>query len=127
MTVPSRKNRMMQNIIQNQERGKAKLKSKETEEKIKELSQSLPKWMRNRKKDYLTGKDIHLIGTDLDLSQREDIKRQKIIKSYRGVRHSAGLPVRGQRTRTSFRKGATVGVVRKKALKKEKEGKKGNR
>ena len=103
------------------------LEIKEVEEKIKELSQSLPKWMRNRKKDYITGKDLHLIGTDLDLSQKEDIKREKIIKSYRGVRHSAGLPVRGQRTRTSFRKGATVGVVRKKALKKGKEERKENK
>ncbi len=36
MAVPSRKNRMMQNIIQNQEKDKEKLKSKTDEEKISE-------------------------------------------------------------------------------------------
>jgi len=32
------------------------------------------------------------------------------------VRHMFGLPVRGQKTRSSFRKGTTVGVVRKKSM-----------
>ncbi len=90
------------------------------EEKLQNLSQSLPAWMRNRRKDYVTGKDMHLVGTDLEITQRDDVKREKIIKSYRGIRHAAGLPVRGQRTRTSFRKGTTIGVVRKKALKQAK-------
>ena len=32
-----------------------------------------------------------------------NIKRLKDIKSYRGVRHSSNLPVRGQRTKTNAR------------------------
>lgn len=48
-----------------------------------------------------------------------NIKRLTAIKSYRGLRHAKGLPVRGQRTSTNARtrKGArkTVGVVTKKA------------
>ncbi|MCL4358183.1 30S ribosomal protein S13 [Patescibacteria group bacterium] len=32
-----------------------------------------------------------------------NIKRLKDIKSYRGIRHSANLPTRGQRTRTNAR------------------------
>lgn len=32
-----------------------------------------------------------------------NIKRLKDIQSYRGLRHKAGLPVRGQRTRTNAR------------------------
>ena len=47
-----------------------------------------------------------------------NLKRLGAIKSYRGVRHAMGLPVRGQRTSTNARtrKGArkTVGVVSKK-------------
>ncbi len=47
-----------------------------------------------------------------------NLKRLGAIKSYRGLRHAKGLPVRGQRTSTNARtrKGArkTVGVVTKK-------------
>ena len=47
-----------------------------------------------------------------------DIKRLKEIGSYRGVRHKAGLPVRGQRTKTNARtkkgKKVTIGSGRKK-------------
>ena len=47
-----------------------------------------------------------------------NIKRLSAIKSYRGIRHLKGLPVRGQRTSTNARtrKGVrkTVGVVSKK-------------
>jgi len=35
-------------------------------------------------------------------------------RSHRGIRHFRGLKVRGQRTKTTGRGGATVGVVRKK-------------
>lgn len=48
-----------------------------------------------------------------------NIKRLKEIKSYRGARHSASLPARGQRTKTNARtkrgKRVTVGSGRKKA------------
>ncbi|MDB5161307.1 MAG: rpsM [Candidatus Saccharibacteria bacterium] len=48
-----------------------------------------------------------------------NIKRLRDIKSYRGLRHQAQLPVRGQRTRTNARtrrgKKVTVGGTAKKA------------
>ena len=48
-----------------------------------------------------------------------DIKRLKDIRSYRGSRHSARLPARGQRTKTNARtrrgKKITVGGTAKKA------------
>jgi small subunit ribosomal protein S13 len=84
------------------------------EEGIKTLDKSLPAWMLNRQKDRYTGESMHLTGPDLDMSIREDINLQKSIRSYKGVRHGLGLPVRGQRTRTSFRTGSTIGVSRKK-------------
>ncbi len=47
-----------------------------------------------------------------------NIKRLKDIKSYRGIRHTANLPTRGQRTRTNARtrrgKKVTVGGTAKK-------------
>lgn len=84
------------------------------EELIKNLEKHLPDWMLNRQKDLATGKDIHLTAIDLKMATMGDLTRQKKLKSYKGVRHSLGLPVRGQRTRTSFRRGTTVGVSRRK-------------
>jgi len=94
-----------------------------TEAQVKEIerilaeapSLSFPKWAFNRKRDPETGETTQLIGSDLDLAVKEDVDRERNIQSWRGVRHSLGLKVRGQRTRTTGRKGATVGV-RKAAL-----------
>ncbi len=76
---------------------------------------SIPDWMKNRRKDYETGKTIHLITSDLDFTKEQDLRRLKKIKSYRGLRHIAGLTTRGQRTKSNFRrnKGKVVGVKRK--------------
>jgi len=75
---------------------------------------NLPSWMFNRRKDYETGEDKHLIGADLIYVVRQDIEREKRIKSWRGIRHALGLKVRGQRTRTTGRTGITVGVKKRK-------------
>ncbi len=82
-------------------------------------SYNIPEWILNRRKDYETGRDIHLVGVDLELAQKDDVKRLQKIKSYRGMRLAWGLPVRGQRTRSNFRKnkGKVVGVKRKKGSK----------
>ena len=59
------------------------------------------------------------VEADLSRTVTSNIKRLKDIKAYRGLRHSAGLPVRGQRTKTNARtkrgKKVTVGSGRKKA------------
>ncbi|QIW24867.1 30S ribosomal protein S13 [Sulfolobus sp. S-194] len=82
-----------------------------TDKKILEV----PNWLYNRRKDYESGIDMHLVTSDLIFYVRNDIEREKKIKSWRGVRHSLGLKVRGQRTRTTGRTGVTVGVRRSKA------------
>lgn len=75
-----------------------------------------PLWMLNRRDDYEEGTDKHLIGPDIRFTLDNDIKRLKKIKSNRGLRHQWGLPVRGQRTSSNFRKnkGKVTGVKRKK-------------
>ncbi len=73
----------------------------------------LPPWMLNRRKDYETGIDMHLVGADLIFKAKQDIEREKRIKSWRGIRHALGLKVRGQRTHTTGRLGVTVGVTKK--------------
>lgn len=72
-----------------------------------------PTWAINRQLDYESGSDMHLIGTDLEMVQRDDINRLKMIRSYRGIRHETHKKVRGQRTRTNGRKGLTLGVKKK--------------
>ena len=57
-----------------------------------------------------TGENLHLITSDIELTVRNDIEREKAVSSWRGIRHMFGLKVRGQRTRTSGRKGGAVGV-----------------
>jgi small subunit ribosomal protein S13 len=85
----------------------------------------LPRWLLNRRKDRVTGKDTHLIGGELELKVKEDIGFLRKIRCYRGIRHEMGLPVRGQRTGgKSFRKGRTVGVSKKKSMPAKKPEKK---
>ena len=75
----------------------------------------IPSWLYNRRFDPEEGKDGHLISAQLELRRKMDINELKKRKCYRGIRHIIGLPVRGQRTRSSFRRSATVGVSRVKA------------
>jgi small subunit ribosomal protein S13 len=90
------------------------------EEIIKEPTKfGLPNWLLNRRKDLETGKDMHLISADLVLRTKMDIEQMKEIKSWRGYRHSYGLKVRGQRTRTTGRTGKALGVKKKEAARKE--------
>lgn len=74
----------------------------------------IPLFFVNRRRDIETGKDMHLIGLDLDVAKKFDIQRFIDLKTYRGWRHMTGQPVRGQETRSSFReKGKIVGVMKK--------------
>ena len=73
---------------------------------------NFPTWFLNRRKDIETGKDLHLLTSDIPFTLRNDIERERITASWRGYRHLNGLKVRGQRTRTSGRKGGAVGVAK---------------
>jgi small subunit ribosomal protein S13 len=56
---------------------------------------------------------------DLRVEIQGNIKRLREIGSYRGVRHSKNLPVRGQRTKSNARtkrgKRMTIGAIKKEA------------
>ncbi|MCC7568761.1 MAG: 30S ribosomal protein S13 [Candidatus Methanofastidiosa archaeon] len=85
-------------------------------EKILEnpLEYGIPVWMLNRRMDMETGSDIHVVSSKLAIALREDVNTMRKARSYRGIRHESGLPVRGQRTKSSFRTGSSLGVRRKK-------------
>ena len=63
-----------------------------------------------------------IVESDLRRDTNANVRRLKEIKSYRGLRHIAKLPVRGQRTKTNARtkrgKKINVGSGRKKAASK---------
>lgn len=62
--------------------------------------------------------DTYSVEGELQRTVSTNIKRLKDIKAYRGVRHAANLPSRGQRTKTNARtrrgKKVTVGGTAKK-------------
>jgi len=74
----------------------------------------IPKWFVNHVKERESGEDVHLIGSDLALYDRNDIDRLKKLRTYRGIKHHAGHKVRGQRTKSTGRGGRSLGVSRKK-------------
>ncbi len=74
---------------------------------------AIPRFLLNRRKDSETGSDMHLIGTDLAVKNRQDVEAMVRIQTWRGHRHQYGQKVRGQRTRSTGRTGATVGVMKK--------------
>jgi small subunit ribosomal protein S13 len=86
--------------------------SKEELAKIEETlkEHKFPKFMLNRRNDYTTGENRHVLGQALDLEEELDIKRLKKIRSFRGWRHALGQPTRGQSTKAHFRANRKKGV-----------------
>lgn len=92
--------------------------SEEEIEKLEELILNIHKcglsnFMLNRQKSYQDGKPVHMIGTDLQYAVKQDVEHEQDSQTWKGFRHSYGQKVRGQRTRSTGRKGMTVGVMRK--------------
>ncbi len=71
----------------------------------------LPTFLKNRRNDLDSGEDLHISGIDLKLRKEFDLKRMKKIRSYKGIRHMVGLPVRGQRTKANFRRNRKPSVA----------------
>ncbi|CAG8787486.1 14483_t:CDS:2, partial [Acaulospora morrowiae] len=74
----------------------------------------IPNWFLNRQKDIIDGKYSQVLANGLESKFREDLERLKKIRAHRGLRHYWGLRVRGQHTKTTGRRGRTVGVSKKK-------------
>ncbi len=95
-----------------------------TEEQIKRLEEvvknpvkfGIPDYLMNMRNSPYTGTDGHLTGSELQIENRRIVGDLKKLGSYVGIRHRLGQPVRGQRTRSSFRQNRSVGVSKKKQL-----------
>merc|ERR1739848_447939 len=93
--------------------------SEEDVEKIITIMQNprqykIPNWFLNRQKYIKDGKTGQVMANFLDTKLREDLERLKKIRAHRGLRHYWGLRTRGQHTKTTGRRGRTVGVSKKK-------------
>ena len=64
--------------------------------RVKDLSESEVLTLRDILREYVT-------EGDLRRQNSQALKRLKDIRTYKGVRHSKGLPSRGQRTHTNAR------------------------
>lgn len=74
----------------------------------------VPAFMLNRRMDSETGRDMHVVGTDLIIKTKQDMDDAIKRGTWIGFRRQYGQRVRGQRTRSTGRTGATVGVTKKK-------------
>ncbi|XP_033051210.1 40S ribosomal protein S18-like [Trachypithecus francoisi] len=74
----------------------------------------IPDWFLNRQKDVKDGKYSQVLANGLENKLREDLERLKKIRAHRGLYHFWSLRVRGQHTKTTGRRGRTVGVSKKK-------------
>lgn len=74
----------------------------------------IPTWFLNRQRDIVDGKDSQVLANGVDSKLRDDLERLKKIRAHRGLRHYWGLRVRGQHSKTTGRRGRTVGVSKKK-------------
>ena len=77
---------------------------------VESFAEKVPDWMANRRRDFYSGETTHEIGNDVNMTQRQDVNRMQMIRSYKGVRHQRGQKVRGQRTKSTGRTEGTVGV-----------------
>ena len=77
---------------------------------VEEYGSDVPTWLANRRKDFFSGEDRHVVGNDVELSRQQDVNRMQKIGSYKGIRHRRGQKVRGQRTKSTGRTEGTVGV-----------------
>jgi small subunit ribosomal protein S13 len=78
----------------------------DTAKRVKDLTDAEEQQLN----DYIA---THLmVEGNLQRIVQGNIKRLKDVNAYRGLRHKAGLPVRGQRTRTNARtrKGRAIAV-----------------
>ncbi len=81
----------------------------------------VPPWILNRRADPEKGTNFHLTGSELIFTNQTDVRNMQKIKSYKGLRHHFKLPLRGQRTKSNFRRNkGKVQSVKRKVVKQQK-------
>jgi small subunit ribosomal protein S13 len=100
-------------ILAKAEIDRAKRAKNLSEEEVKRITKAL---------------DTYKIEGDLKADIAANVRRLRETGAYRGIRHSRGLPVRGQRTRSNGRtkrgKRVTIGAIKKEVMAKMEQAQK---
>ena len=83
----------------------------------------MPKWILNKQKDDETGNNIHICGKDIEFDLIKQRRKLFKIKTYKGLRARLKLTLRGQRTKSNFRRNKTMASIKSKSIKKENKNK----
>ncbi|MCA9459566.1 MAG: 30S ribosomal protein S13 [Nanoarchaeota archaeon] len=75
----------------------------------------MPSWLFNQRKDMTTGNDLHLTSKEIEFNLIQLKRSASKLKSYKGLRYRAKLPVRGQRTKSNFRRTKTFAAMKAKS------------
>ena len=78
--------------------------------------EGIPQWLFNKQKDDETGENVHLVSKDIEFDLLQLRRRLGKIKSYKGLRLRANLPVRGQRTKANFRRNKMLAAKKAKTV-----------
>lgn len=77
--------------------------------------EGMPTWLLNSRKNYETGEDLHFNAKDIDFDIMQLKRRLGKIKTYKGLRLRLNLTVRGQRTKSNFRRSKTLAAMKAKS------------
>jgi len=86
------------------------------EDKIRADLRKIPVWLMNKRIQPFTGKNEHIIMSDLDFFEKQILDAELESKSRKAIRRSRKLTVRGQKTHTSGRINRIKQQTRKKDL-----------
>ena len=75
----------------------------------------MPEWLLNQRKDIFSGKNLHYNGKELEFNELQIRRRLLKTKSYRAIRTRDRLPLRGQRTKSNFRRSKTIAAMKSKS------------
>ncbi len=80
-----------------------------------DIKTGIPIWLLNNRKNVETGEDLHFVSKDLDYYDMLLKRNMFKLKTYRGIRLKHKLPVRGQRTKSNFRRNKTLAAMKSKS------------
>lgn len=76
----------------------------------------IPTWLLNQRKEYISGENLHLVSKDIDYNELQNRRRGSKIKTNKALRTRAQLPLRGQRTKSNFRRNKTIAAMKAKRV-----------
>lgn len=80
------------------------------------IKEGIPAWLLNSRNDVDSGENLHFNGKDIEFNLMQLKRKLSKIRTYRGQRLRLGLTVRGQRTKSNFRKNKMLAAKKAKAI-----------